>query len=214
MIRRSSRVVALLLITAVILACVPTLSPTSVSVPTFNPNSINTVIVETANAAFTQTALVTTPSSTPTVTPTFTPTPTETPTSVPTILIVLVTPTVPTPIPQVNEGPKDKFNCVVLSKSPNDGFGFSAGIEFTVTWQVLNNGQEAWDASSADVRYLSGDKIYVKSAYDLDNNVDPNEQYTVSVKMKAPLESGEYTTVWAIRTNAAEYCRMSITIKV
>lgn len=214
MIRRNNRIVCLFLITAVMLACVPTLSPVSAPVPTFDPNSINTVIVETANAALTQTALFTTPSATPTATAPFTPTLTETPTAVPTILIVLVTPTVPTPIPQVSEGATDKFDCVVLSKSPNDGFGFSAGIEFTVTWQVLNTGQAEWDASSADVRYLSGAKIYVQSAYDLDRNVPPNDQYTVSVKMKAPLESGEYTTAWAIRTNAAEYCRMSITIKV
>jgi hypothetical protein len=214
MIRRHNRIVILLLITAVMLACVPTLGTPVPPVPTFDPNAINTVIVETANAAFTQTALFTTPSSTPTATPPFTSTPTETPTTVPTILIVLVTPTVPTPIPQVNSGTDDKFNCTVLSKSPNDGFGFSAGIEFTVTWQVLNTGQEVWDAASADIRYLSGARIYVQSAYDLESNVPPNEQYTVTVKMKAPLESGTYTTAWAIRTQAVEYCRMSISIKV
>lgn len=213
MIRRNDRVIALLLITAVMLACVPTLGSTPAPVPTFDPNSINTVIVETANAALTQTALFTTPPSTPTVTATFRPTSTETPTTVPTILILLTTPTVPTSIPQVN-GTNDKFDCAILSKSPNDGFGFSAGIEFTVTWQVLNTGQELWDSSSADIRYLSGDKLYVQSAYDLDRDVPPNDQYTVTVKMKAPLESGSYTTAWAIRTKAAEYCRMSITIKV
>lgn len=213
MIRRNNRIVALLLITVVILACVPTLGPTPAPVPTFDPNSINTVIVETANAALTQTALFTTPSSTPTATSTFTPTLTETPTTVPTILILFGTPTVPTAIPQVG-GENDKFDCTILSKVPNDGFGFSAGIEFTVTWQVLNTGKEIWDSASADVRYLSGDKIYVQSAYDLDKNVEPNEQYAVTVKMKAPLEDGTYTTIWVIRTNAAEYCRMSITITV
>src|SRR6185369_8328504 len=155
----------------------------------------------------TETAQVTTPSSTPSATPTFTPTSTETPTAVPTILIVLVTPTVPTPIPQVS-GTDDQFDCVVLSKSPNDGFGFSAGIEFTVTWQLLNTGQALWDSSSADIHYLSGKKMYVQSAYDLERDVPPNDQYTVSVKMKAPLESGEYTTIWVMRTKAAEYCRM------
>lgn len=212
MIRRNNRIVSLMLVAAVMLACVPTIG-TPVSLPTFDPNSINTAIVETANAALTQTALFTTPSSTPTATLTFTPTSTETPTVVPTILILLTTPTVPTEIPQVG-GADDKFDCAILSKSPVDGFGFSAGIEFTVTWQVQNTGQELWDSGSADIRYLSGDKMHLQSAYDLDNNVGPGEQYTVSVKMKAPSASGEYTTVWVIRTKAAEYCRMSISIKV
>jgi len=213
MLRRSNKVITLLLITGLMLACVPTLGTTPAPLPTFDPNSINTVIVETANAALTQTALFTTPSATPTATATLVPTLTETPTTIPTILIVLSTPTVPTAIPQVS-GTNDKFDCTVLSKSPKDGFGFSAGIEFTVTWQVANTGSAEWDANSADVRYISGEKMYVKSAYDLDHNVVPNDQYTVTVNMKAPLESGTYTTVWAIRTNAAEYCRMSITITV
>lgn len=213
MLRRNNRTIALLLIAAVMLACVPTLSPASAPVPTFDPNSINTVIVETANAASTQTALFTKPSATPTITQTSIPTSTETPTVIPTILILLVPPTVQTNIPQVS-GTNDKFDCTVISKSPNDGFGFSAGIEFTVTWQVLNTGQDLWDSASADIRYLSGAKIHTQSAYDLDRDVPPNDQYTVTVKMKAPTESGEYTTVWVIRTKAAEYCRMSISIKV
>lgn len=211
MIWRSNKVIVLFVTAAVILACVPTLSPLPAA--TYDPNSINTIIVETANAAQTQTALFTTPSSTPTATATFTTTPTETPTTIPTILIQLVTPTVPSPIPQVS-GTNDKFDCVILSKSPSDGFGYSAGIEFTVTWNVLNTGKDGWDAASADIRYLSGTKMHVQSAYDLDANVPPNGQYTVNVSMKAPLESGDHTTIWVIRTKAAEYCRMSITIKV
>ncbi len=210
--QRNRRVVALLLIIAITLACVPTLGPAA-SVPTFDPNSINTIIVETANAAQTQTALFTMPSLTPTATPTLTRTPTETPTAVPTIVIQLFTPTVATPVPQVSG---DKFDCFILSKSPRDGFGFSAGIEFTATWEVANTGEEVWDASSADIRYLSGTKMHVQGVYDLENNVEPRGSgiYTVNVKMKAPLEKGEYTTVWAIRTKAVEYCRMSITIIV
>ncbi len=213
MIRRNNRMVALLLVATGMLACVPTLGSASAPVPTFDPNFINTVIVETANAASTQTALFTTPSPTPTATAAFTPTSTETPTAVPTILILLVPQTVPTNIPQVS-GPDDKFDCAVISKSPNDGFGFSAGIEFTVTWQVLNTGLDLWDSASADIRYTSGDKIHTQSAYDLDRDVPPNEQYTVTVKMMAPTQSGTYTTVWAIQTKAAEYCRMSISIIV
>jgi hypothetical protein len=210
MMPRNGRLGTVLVVMAVMLACVPTLGP-GAPLPTFDPNSINTIIVETANAALTQTALFTTPSSTPTATRTPTATLTETPTPVPTIVIVLFTPTVATPIPQVGG---DDFDCSILSQSPADGFGFSAGNEFTVTWAVLNTGLEEWDASSADIRYQSGTKMHLQSAYDLDYNVPPGQQYAVTVQMKAPTESGSYSTVWVIRTNAAEYCRMGISIKV
>jgi hypothetical protein len=79
---------------------------------------------------------------------------------------------------------------------------------------VLNIGKETWDSASADIHFLSGDKIYVTRAYDLEKDVATTEQYTVTVKMKAPLESGTYTTVWSMGTKAAEYCRMNITIRV
>lgn len=192
------------------LACVPTLGP-SAPAPTFDPNSINTVIVETANAAKTQTALFTTPSSTPTAIATFTRTPTETQTVIPTILILLATPTIPSSTPQASGA---QFGCQVVSQSPVNGFGFSADIEFTTTWQVLNTGKNIWDSNSADVSYLSGDKLHLQKAYDLEKNVGPGEQYTVTVKMKAPSQSGTYTTTWAIKTKSIEYCRMSLTIKV
>jgi hypothetical protein len=210
MMPRHSRVATILLIAAVMLACVPTLGPTA-PVATFDPNSINTIIVETANAALTQTALFTTPSSTPTPTPTITHTPTETPTPIPTIVIQLFTPTVATPIPQVSG---DKFDCAVISKSPADGFGFSAGNAFTATWDVLNTGSESWDAASADIRYKSGTKMHLQGIYDLDRNIPPGQQYTITVQMKAPTESGSYSTVWVIGTKAAEYCRIGISIKV
>lgn len=211
MIRRTNRITALLLIMAAMLACIPTLAPAVV--PTYDPNSINTLIVQTANAALTQTALFTTPSSTPTATATFTHTPTETPTTVPTILILVSTPTVFVSTPQVS-GTNDQFGCMILSQSPADGFGFSAGIEFTVTWQLLNSGKAPWSSANADLSYLSGQKMYVQKAYDLNNDVPPNSQYTASVQMKAPEEGGSYTTTWVLRTKDDDYCRMSVSIQV
>jgi hypothetical protein len=209
--RRINRMMSLLIIMAAMLACVPTLAPAAV--PTYDPNSIHTIIVETANAALTQTALFTTPSSTPTATATFTHTPTETPTTVPTILILVSTPTVFVSTPQVS-GTNDQFGCTILSQTPADGFGFSAGIEFTVTWQLLNSGKAPWSSANADLRYLSGQKMYVQRAYDLDNDVPPNGQYTASVQMKAPSEAGSYTTIWGLNTKDDQYCRMSISIQV
>lgn len=209
---RRSRAIGLGLITAMVLACAPTMGTAPAPAPTFDPNSINTIIAGTANAASTQTALFAPPTATSTFIPAFTAIPTETPTIVPTILIQLFTPTVASPIP-ISET-REKFSCVVLSTSPRDGFGFSAGIEFTVSWTLQNTGTEEWDSASADIRFLSGDKIYVQSAYDLDQSVPPDSQYIATVKMKAPMEKGTYKTTWVIRTKVAEYCRMSITIVV
>ena len=209
--RRQYKVFVLLLLTAVMLACVPSIASVPAAPPTFDPGSLNTLIAATAQAAATQTAVFITPTLPPPPTATNTPTPTATPTV--TFIFILSTPTVPTPIPEVGSTGKE-FDCAVLSTSPENGSVMAAGSDFTTVWQLLNIGTGTWDSGSADVLYLSGDKLHKASIYDLDHDVDSGGQIDIQVAMKAPSSTGTYTTTWVIKTKAQEYCRMSLTIKV
>ena len=94
--RRNTRPFALLAVAVLMLACaLPSLAPTPAPLPTFDTNSLYTVIVETANAAATQTALKLPPTFTPTLTLVPTKTPTVIPSPTATFYFVVATITVP-----------------------------------------------------------------------------------------------------------------------
>jgi hypothetical protein len=87
-------------------------------------------------------------------------------------------------------------------------------MEFTATWVLLNIGTEGWESANADIRYLSGDKLYISGALDLEGDVPSGGQIEIKVPMKAPGNAGTYATTWVIKTKTDEYCRMSISITV
>lgn len=212
MIQREYRIFSFLVATALVLACAaPTLVPASAPVPTFDPNSINLLIAQTANAAATQTAQMLPPTFTPTVTLVPTNTATETPT--PTFIFILATPTVPsaTPLP---ESPDAKFACQVDSQTPANNSGMAKGADFEARWQVTNIGKNAWSSESADYRYTSGDKFHKAPIYDLSRSVPPGGKTEIIVAMKAPSDPGTYTTTWKIKTGKTEFCTMNLTIVV
>ena len=213
MIQRNYRKFSFLITTALVFACAaPALVPASAPVvPTFDPNSINTSIVLTANAAATQTALMSPPTFTPTVTVLPTNTITETPT--PTFVFVLATPTVPSATP--TQGSSDeKFACQVNSQTPQNNSGMARGADFEMRWQVSNIGQNAWNSDNADYRYTGGDKIHKASIYDLERTVPPGGSTEIVVAMKAPSSPGTYTTTWKISSGKTQFCTMNLTIVV
>ena len=225
MISRNHRIFSCLIVTALILACaVPSFAPaSSTPVPVFDPNSVNTAIVLTADAAATQTALMIPPTLTPTVTslPTKTLPPSETPT--PTFIFILATSTVPSSTPttapttiatQGGGGSGSKFTCRVDSQSPADNTVFVPGADFDAAWQVTNTGNAKWDANSADYHYTSGDKIHQASIYDFSESVAVGKKTTLIVDMKAPGNSGTYSTTWKISIGKSEFCTMKLTIIV
>ncbi len=219
MIRRNYRLFSFLIVTALVLACAPTLAPSApTSAPVFDPNSINTAIVLTSEAAATQTALMMPPTLTPTVTslPTNTPLPSETPTA--TFVFVLPTSTVPSPTPTLaptdSAGSGDQYACRVDSQSPPDNKVFAPGSDFDARWQVTNTGTDAWDANSADYRYISGDKIHKTPAYDFNKSVGVGKSTVIIVDMKAPDTAGTYSTTWRISISKIRFCTMKVTIVV
>lgn len=218
--RRSYRIFSFLIVTALVLACAPTLAPASTPNPVFDPNSINTAIVLTANAAATQTALLMPPSLTPTVTllPTNTLPPSETPT--PTFIFILPTSTVPssTPTPEPTQDGSGSggsgYACRINSQDPADNTVYAPGASFNASWQVTNTGNGKWDASSADYRYVSGDKIHQTAIYDFSKSVGVGKSTVIIVNMKAPNAPGTYSTAWKIVIGKSRFCTMNLTIVV
>ena len=217
--RRNYRIFSFLIVTALILACAPTLAPVSTPAPVFDPNSVNTAIVLTSDAAATQTALMQPPTLTPTVTllPTNTFLPSETPTA--TFIFILPTSTVPssTPTPEpTQEGSAGgaQFACRIDSQSPADNAVFAQGADFDAVWQVTNTGSNGWDATSADYRYVSGDKIHKTPAYDFSKTVGVGKTTNIIVDMKAPGSNGTYSTTWKISIGKTKFCTMKLTIVV
>ena len=210
MLKQNYRMLAILFVVALLLACAPSAVATPPAPPTFDLLSVNTIIAQTAGAAATQT-FVLQPTSTPL--PTSTKTPTEIPTSTPTFIFVLFTPTVPslTPTLDVNA---DLYVCRVISQVPADNAVIARGLPFKAHWQVMNVGSYAWDQNSADFRYISGDKLHKTSGFDFDQSVPTGGTIDFVVEMQAPEEPGTYTTTWKIAVGKERFCPMNITIVV
>jgi len=214
MIRSARKKTIFLIATAIImLACVPTLAPAPTPFPTFDPNSLGTFIVETANAAATQTELVITPSATPTFTHTPTKTPSDTPTPTATFLYLIPTQAATVTLSN-NQSANVNYACSVLAQSPADNSLIGPGSPFSVRWQVKNIGLVAWESSNIDYRYKSGAKMHVQPAYDLYKNAAIDDVVDIIVDMTAPTTPGSYTTSWRMRAGKQEFCPLSLTINV
>ena len=138
--RRNNRLFSLVVVTVFMLACViPSLAPTPAPLPTFDPNSLFTAIVETANAAATQTALKLPPTLTPTLTPIPTKTPTITPSPTATFYFVVATITVPPT--QIPLGVSElAYDCQILSQIPANNTVFAQSSVFEARGLVANIG--------------------------------------------------------------------------
>jgi hypothetical protein len=202
-----------------ILACVPTFATPP---PPSDPAAVNTFIAQTVNAASSQTAAVM-PTSTATATTTPTPrnTDTVTPTSTPTVIFILSSPT-PIVIPTFTaigigggtSTSSSDYACQVLSVSPANGTTFNPRTDFDGVWKVKNIGQKKWDRNDIDYRYTSGAKLQTTDIYDLSSNVNRSETIDLIVDMRAPKNSGNFTTIWNLYIGSKAFCNMTLTINV
>ena len=192
--------------------------PTAPTVPAPVGGVVQTIIVQTAGAAASQTAALFSPTPTPSVTPPPTHTAAATPTLTPTFIFRLATSTpVTPPTSEVSASETESsgnLGCTLISQSPNDGSHYSAKAKFTVTWRVKNTGADVWRANNVDFAYISGAKMYETSLYDLVNNVRVDSTLRLDVDMVAPKTSGTYTTVWALREGGNEFCQVDLKIVV
>ena len=181
--------------------------------PTLVPGVVDTIVAQTAAAAWTQTAALIPPTRTPSFTPLPTKTASVTPSPTETFIFKLNTPTQVKPSATPNSS-KAGYACDLVSQSPDDGTVFNANTDFDAHWTVKNIGSKNWSATSVDVIYVSGSKFYKKNAYDLSTSVATGSTYTVAVDMVAPKNSGSYTTHWGLRVNKNVFCAISLNIVV
>ncbi|GAB4424551.1 MAG: hypothetical protein Kow002_14060 [Anaerolineales bacterium] len=193
----------------VILGCV---SPfyVSPSVPEQPAEPLETIIVKTADAAFTQTAMFISPTPTLTYTPVPTKTPTITPSPTPTFVFATWTPIPSATLPGGSTG-KD-YSCSVLSVSPSGRM--APRTDFDAKWVVQNTGEKTWDRNDADYYYSDGTRMHKKGAYDFPETVQPGETVTLTVDMISPKNTGDFKAVWRIRVGKNQFCNMTITIRV
>jgi|GEM_PF-1060942 len=227
------------LVAALTLSCAPTFltASTPAPLPTFDPRSLETAIVETAQAAVTQTQLLTTPTLTftptraPTKTLTLTPTVTSSPTATATSTFVFLLPT-PTPLvldtptkaaggggkyatqaPPQKGGGGPAYYCKINSQSPANGTVIPSGTNFTAQWTLTNNGL-LWEINSVDYVFVSGSFFADRSIYDLPASVARFGSVTISVNMRAPTKVGSYATRWSLQRGYYFFCYMYLSITV
>lgn len=206
----------------ILLACVlPDVSAPIVSNPTSNPGLIQTIVVATAGAAQTQTAMVLPPPA-DTATATLPPsaTPTETPTETATIIFIIPTRT-STPTATNLPTATGLFatqgagaSCELVDQTPANGTAYDSRDRFTVEWTIRNTGSETWIADNIDFFHSDGRDMHENDIYDLPNNVRPGREITLTVPMRAPGNSGTYTSTWTLGTRANALCRVSVRITV
>jgi hypothetical protein len=215
---RNKRIGTLLVMLAITLACAPVL-PAVAPLPTQQVGAVDTMIAGTYVAAFTSTAMNTTPTPTPraTLTPSQTPTITATPTAT----IIFKTPTsfsLPggggggggggasaTP---GGGGGGPIYACRIVKTTPPYGSHQKRGKDFKTTWIVRNTGNMDWDVNSVDYKYFSGAQIQKQSLYDLPFSVAPKKEVALFVAMQVPNKRGTYITTWIMQIGDELFCNL------
>lgn len=200
----SKKLVFLSTVVILVLACeLPGLtSPASSS--SESAVSIETMIVGTAAAAQTQTAL-SMPLSTYTASPTpiSTATPSTTPTPTATIIFIIPTATKPFEPGNVGKG------CELVALTPYNPV-LNPGKNFDITWTLKNTGNDIWLQDNVDFSFSGGTDMHRKDVYDLPSSVPPQGQTAITVAMVAPSKSGEYTTTWVLGSKKQTFCKVSV----
>jgi hypothetical protein len=79
-----------------------------------------------------------------------------------------------------------------------DGTQLGAGETFTKTWRIQNVGTCTW-TTAYDLVFVSGSAMNAPAVIPLTANVAPGQTVDLSVSMKAPDTSGDYTGYWMLR---------------
>lgn len=181
----------------VMLACIPLLliaacTPAPPAEPTLDANEIFTQAAITVSAKLTSTAL-----AMPTETPTATAQPTNTqapPTATATTpLIGQVTGTPPTMTLAPNPNKMEFLGDVTIP----DGQIIPAGSKFVKTWRVKNIGTTTW-TENFRLRHWAGERYGAATSILLGKEVKPGETTEISIEFTAPLNNGEYMSMWIL----------------
>lgn len=238
--QRIRRISIWVIATLFLLACALPLMATP-AVPAQAP--VETIIVQTAAAAQTQTAVYL-PTITLTPTPTPTSTPTKTPTSTPTLVPLIILPFLWTATPTVtfvitqagtassengtdgaqedDEDEKSDYSsvidkewaCTVLEKYPKNGSIIGRGVRFSAVWIILNKGLKTWPNTGVDFIFRSGLRNDGRARFDLPSTVLPGGKISLDVTMIAPKDPGAYNSFWILKVGRTSFCKMGINFVV
>lgn len=177
------KVFLLIALASLLYAC----GPTAPVEPTIDVNAIHTFAAETVIAEFTQTARAVPPTleATATVTPDATTLPTDT--AVPTNNPFESTPT---------DIICDDARWVADVTVP-DGTQMTPGQDFVKTWKIRNAGSCTWGTGYTIIHGY--DERLDGVAEPLTTAVAPGEEVEVSVRFKAPTDTGEHRSYWRMQ---------------
>lgn len=218
----------LLIITT--LACGLPSAPVDIPQQPVDLNSLQTFIVQTANAAQTQTAIAN-PSATPTST--FTPTRIPSITPSPTVTFIFLLPTL-TPIPTqtplgyigsvgaIGTQDSSKFrtpepwSCqvIVSQTQPPLGAVLQKKQEFYAYWTLLNNGTKNWTRTTIDLVYRGGYRHDGTKIIDITESAGPGSTVRVGARFTAPKQAGEYQSFFVLKVGSTEFCSMKIAFEI
>lgn len=193
-------------------------------------NSLETIIVQTADAALTQTARAN-PSATLTATATSTRIPTITPS--PTVTFIYLLPTL-TPVPTqtpigyvgsvggsgTQEVSKFKtpqpWDCSVIVKDTQPPLGavLQKEQEFYAYWTLRNTGTEVWTRTTIDLVYRGGWRHDGTRIIDITENGGPGATVRVGARFIAPKAAGEYQSFFVLKVGKREFCSMKISFVI
>jgi Ig-like domain from next to BRCA1 gene len=222
----NKRIVTLVLFVCIVLT---SCAGQATEAPTLDTNAIMTSAVETFAASVYQTQtsqallFTDTPSSSPTMTSTpvsldtVAPLPTWTQAPLLFLPTVFVAPTVtgtqytPTVNPALSASGCYNLRLVLDVNYPN-GSVVKSGETFTKTWKVENNGTCDW-IFSFNLVFVSGDSMG-GSSQRLSKNIVPGKWTEISVKLKAPINSGAYTGYWQMQTQTGTQFGATLAVSV
>lgn len=93
-----------------------------------------------------------------------------------------------------------------------DGTNEDPDATFTKTWRVKNTGTCSWTPAYT-LAFASGNSMSGPSSQALVGNVNPGDTVNISVALKAPSSSGDYTGYWKLR-NAAGVSFITMTVVI
>ena len=86
-----------------------------------------------------------------------------------------------------------------VSETIPDGQIMEPGQNFWKTWRLKNSGSCAWD-STYKIVYVNGDLMGGLYEYPFPGVAGPGEDIDISIYMKAPLDTGSFSSYWKIQS--------------
>jgi IPT/TIG domain/Ig-like domain from next to BRCA1 gene len=90
-----------------------------------------------------------------------------------------------------------KYGCSALTVKPKKGTVLGKGEHFTISWIVMNTGQNAWPAG-IDVKYAGGVQLSGVTRVQIPTALQPNQSYGFDLDAVAPDNAGIFYMNWIV----------------